>query len=99
MYNLTPYEKETIILFNDDSDMATVYTCNRSIINKLQGFCDKNPNTYKLTKSDECSKTFEMPKKMVSFRSKKVTNNRVMSEEHKQKMMLARNAKHSERKS
>jgi hypothetical protein len=86
MYNLTSEEKETIIRFDDSSNIATVYTCNKSLMIKLQKFCDNNPDTYKLieSKSDNYSKTFEMSKKLVSFRSKKVT--KVMSDEQRQKL-------------
>jgi len=67
MYSLSKYEKETVITFNDKDDMATIYTCNKSLINKLDKFCSKSP-VILLKKSDEYSKTYIIPKKYISIR-------------------------------
>jgi hypothetical protein len=68
-YQLTAYERESIIILNDDEQYATVYSCQRPMINKLDKLCKTNPDTYKFVKSDEYSKTYHIDKKLISFRT------------------------------
>jgi hypothetical protein len=66
---LSALERETVIVFNDAEDCASVYTAQRRIITQLK----KNPAA---TLNEEGSfegsawATFELPKKFISFRSK-----------------------------
>jgi len=64
---LSKIEQETIILYNEEEKTATVNTCNKSLIKRLDGFCAKSA-LYSLIKSDEYSKTYIIPKKYISIR-------------------------------
>ena len=44
MTKLTKIEKETIILFNEAEDMASIYTYNASLKKRLEAFSRKYPN-------------------------------------------------------
>ena len=80
-YNLKNFEKETIINYNDDERIANVYTCNTSMMRKMDEKCEKYPDYFKLIKQDECSKTYECDKKYVSIRSP-----RIYTEEQRKQM-------------
>ena len=71
-YGLSNEERETIISFNDGDSDGSVYTCNKALIRKLDGFCKKRPDLYKLDEKDECSKTYVFPKKLVSLRAPRI---------------------------
>lgn len=82
MSNLTKQEMETIINFDDSSNEAIIYTCNKSIMRKLDKNCAKCPEQYKLVKEDEYSKTYTTSnKKNIKFGIK-----RVLTEEQKEKL-------------
>lgn len=74
MQQLTKYEQETIINFNEDEKTASVYTYNKALIRKLQEYCKRFPNLYKLEKEDKHwgSKTFIVPKQYISVRVPKI---------------------------
>ena len=78
---LINYERETIVNFNDESKTAEIYTCNKALISRLDGYCEKFPELYKLVESDEESKTYSCPKRYVSIRKPKI-----LTEEQKQKI-------------
>jgi len=80
-YNLTKYEMETIINFNDDEATATLYTCNKAWMRKMDRLCEKQPETFTLIRQDECSKTYSFSKKLISIRTPKI-----YTEEQKEKM-------------
>ena len=44
MAKLTKYEKETIILFNEGEDTASIYTYNASLRKRLALFSKKHPD-------------------------------------------------------
>ena len=79
----TPAERETYYNFDDSSDICYIYTCNKTLQKKLDGFCKKHPDIYKLTAQDECSKSYTTKKKYVSVRAP-----RTLSEDHKAKLKL-----------
>lgn len=58
MQNLTPYEQETIINFNNAEKSAEVYTCDKRLMKKLSAFAEEFPEVYKLKSEDEYSKTY-----------------------------------------
>lgn len=66
--NIPRDEQETIISFTADDKIAQVYTCDAVYIRKLDRLCEKSPNQYKVIQQDAYSKTYTMPKKLVSFR-------------------------------
>jgi hypothetical protein len=53
---LSKEERETTITFTEADGMATVYTCSKAIMKRL----DKNPMAT-VIKSDEYSKTYKVP--------------------------------------
>jgi hypothetical protein len=65
---LTPYERETVIVFNDEDAVARISTHQRTVLTKL----DKNPQAKQvedLTIGGNRGATFEMPKGLISFRA------------------------------
>lgn len=72
LYKLTKYEQETVILYNNGELTATVYTCNRILMNKLDRQCVQHPDICRLKIQDEYSKTYIIPKKLISIRTPKI---------------------------
>lgn len=66
---LTPAERETIILFSDADDTASVYTFDRRLIKKLDLLCRKCPDeVYEERRSGHGAKNYIVPKNCVSIR-------------------------------
>lgn len=65
---MTNLERETIILFNEAEDTAEVYTHNKSMIKKLDAMCLSYSNDVYCKLFDENSKTYIIPKKLLSIR-------------------------------
>tara|TARA_Y100000031_G_C8070063_1_gene314714 strand:+ start:210 stop:524 length:315 start_codon:yes stop_codon:yes gene_type:complete len=78
---MTKYEKETIISFNEEEDKATIYSCSSSIWNKCKKLGLKQIDSSKDSKEKIISKTFEIEKKLVSFRKP-----RILSDEQKRNL-------------
>lgn len=72
MSNLTKYKMETVISFNDDEPKATLYTCNKAWIHKMDKLCQMQPDTFKHISQDQSSKTYSFSKKLVSIRKPKI---------------------------
>lgn len=69
---LTPLERETVVLFNDAEDTAIISTHQRSILTKLE----RNPSAKKvedLTVGRSPGARYEIPKGLISFRTKRAT--------------------------
>lgn len=66
--NLTKYEQETVITYNNGEKIATLYTADPLVMRKLDKLVEKDPDEYKVIKQDDCSKTYEFPKKLIGFR-------------------------------
>ena len=64
MANLSNYERETIINFNEAEPTASVYTCNRRLQNKLNKLVGANPNI-SVHCEDEESVTYQVPKNWI----------------------------------
>ena len=77
---LARIEKETIVSFNDEDPCASVYTCNASLSKKLRLLSEKFPSESILTRQDENSVTYTVPKSWI-----KVKPPRVMSHEQRVK--------------
>ena len=73
---LSAYEKETIILFNAEEKTAEIYTADPVQIRRLDSLCAEFPDTYKLKKQDEISKTYTVPKDYITFRKPRVISER-----------------------
>lgn len=67
---LTDIEQETVIQFDNSSNIATVYSANKSIINKLDklGYVCYNVDTIE---GNVMAKTYKVPKKLISFRKER----------------------------
>ena len=61
---LSPAERETIILFSDADDTASVYTYDRRLIKKLDALCRKCPEDVyeEKTRSSAGAKSYIVPK-------------------------------------
>ena len=80
---MTKYEKETIINFNEEECIASLYTCTKHVMSKMDKLCKCYPNDFKLTKQDSDSKTYEFDKRFITIRSprkKKKLNEREKKE-------------------
>lgn len=65
---LSRYEQETIVSYNAGEQTATIYTRDKAVMRKLDTLVANFPDTYKLVKQDEVSKTYSFPKSFVSYR-------------------------------
>ena len=76
MAKLTKYEKETIILFNEGEDTASIYTYNASLRKRLALFSKKHPDLCRLEKSHEQGGvTYLLDKSRLSIRRRKASEN------------------------
>ena len=67
---MTNYERETIINFNEAEKTASVYTCNRRMIAKLNGLSEKFPEQFALRREfSDGAKEYTVPKKYVSIKA------------------------------
>ena len=65
---LTRYEQETIINFNAQDQMATLYTRDPAVIRKVDALVIEYPDTFKCIGETDIDKTYEMPKSAVTYR-------------------------------
>lgn len=70
---LTSYERETIINFNEEEKVASVYTYNKSLRNKLNKLLGVNQDIHLIRSSDEMSE-FEVPKSWIKVSPPKQVN-------------------------
>ena len=69
MARLTKYEKETIILFNEGEDKASIYTYNAGLRNRLAAFRKEYPDLCRLEKScDQGGVSYVLDKSRLSIR-------------------------------
>jgi hypothetical protein len=83
--SLTAPERETIIRFNDEDEVANVWTAQRPVITKLK----RNPAATLLDEGNHDGSVwaeFELPKSLISFRSARVK--RQLTEEQKAQARL-----------
>ena len=79
-------EREVIVRFYTDEQTATVYTSDYNYMRKFDRLVEENPDVWKFTRQETCQgnvvgKTYECPKKMITFRSKIIKSS--MTEEQK----------------
>jgi hypothetical protein len=65
-------EMETILLYNRLDDTAELYTTDSVVKTKFNKLCKEHPESYKLIKQDEVSRTYQFPKALISYRSKRI---------------------------
>ena len=82
MAKLTKYEKETIILFNEADEEASIYTYNAGLRKRLAEFSKKHPDLCRLEKScDQGGVSYVLDKSRLSIRLQPP-----MSEERRRKV-------------
>lgn len=65
--NLTRYEKETIISYNEEEKTANVYTYNNTLKNRLAEFATKSDKCVLIKDDGDCA-IYKVPKKWVKIR-------------------------------
>ena len=65
---MTRYEQETIINFNAEEKMATLYTRDPAVMRKVDALVIEYPDTFKCIGETDIDKTYEMPKSAVTYR-------------------------------
>ena len=86
---LSRYEYETIINYNAGEPTATVYARDKAVIRKLDTLVADFPNTYKLLKQDEVSKTYSFQKSYISYRKPRAVSTE--QRERARQVMIRRN--------
>jgi len=67
--SLTLVEQETVINWDNETDLASVYTHDSRLINKLYLLAEKYPDYFKLIRcGPQKAVTFQIPKRVVSIR-------------------------------
>lgn len=87
---LSRYEQETIVNYNAGEQTATLYTRDKVVMRKLDTLVADFPDTYKLIRQDEISKTYSLPKFYISYRKPRAVNTE--QRERARQMMLGINA-------
>ncbi|MBQ3378392.1 MAG: hypothetical protein IJG50_00840 [Clostridia bacterium] len=80
MANLSKYERETVITYNDGEENAVCYTCDKRLMRRLDEMRAKS-STVTLISEDEHTRTYTFPKKLIG-----VKKPREISEETKRKL-------------
>ena len=75
---MTKYEQETIFCYNQAEENCHVYTCDQSLIRKLDKLCQKD-SRITAEKSGDGYKEYNFPKKWIQIRP-----SRILTEEQKQ---------------
>ena len=85
--NLSLYEQETIINFNEEEKTANVYTHNRALRRKLELLAEQRPTECRMTKTshDGQAVDFTIPKSWL-----KISPTRIASEAQKAALARAR---------
>lgn len=78
--NLSRYEMETIISYNDEEKTASVYTHNRSLLRKLAAMAEERPDECKLirTNHEELAAEYIIPKRWVKVRMTRILTDEQM---------------------
>ena len=66
-YNLSRYEKETVVTFNEEESFAELYTCSQTVMRKMDALVAEYP-VFTLKNEDEISKTYIFPKRYFKVR-------------------------------
>ena len=63
-----PWERETIITFNDAEKKASYYTCNKARMEQLKELAKEYPDAVKITRDEDWCMEADMPKKWVKIK-------------------------------
>ncbi len=86
---LSRYEQESILNYNAGEQTATLYTRDKAVMRKLDTLVADFPDTYKLKRQDEVSKTYSFPKSYISYRKPRAVSTE--QRERARQMMIKRN--------
>ena len=64
----TRFEQETVINFNAEEEMASLYTRDSAVMRRMDKLVNSFPKVYRCVKATDIDKTYEMPKSYVSYR-------------------------------
>lgn len=68
-YHLTLAEQETVILWDNELDTASVYTHDQRLLNKLKVLSEKYPDQYRLERrGPHRAVTYTVPQKSIGIR-------------------------------
>ena len=91
--DLTKYERETVINYNQEEKIASCYTHDRALIRKLDSFCEKSSDII-VTRNDDGCKEYTFPKKWI-----RIVIPRQLSDEKRAELKLrAMNNFHNQQK-
>ena len=98
--NTPACEQETIIRFYRDEDLATVYTSDTVMMNKFDKLVETSGEWYltglhKFKDGTIADKTYECPKRFISFRSKERQGQELTEEQKEAKRELLRNLRNT----
>lgn len=65
--DLTKYERETVVVFNEAEKDAELYTASQAMIRKMDALVTLD-SRFSVVKQDEISKTYKFPKKYFKIR-------------------------------
>jgi uncharacterized protein (DUF2384 family) len=93
-------EQETVISFSRDSNVASLWTSDRTIINKLDKLVINNPKDYilkhiglSMNNGEVLCKEYYLPKTLITLRKRKAE--RTVTEEQREKMRQRAQALHN----
>jgi hypothetical protein len=67
-YILSRQERETIINYNEEEDLAELYTASPSTMRRMDKMCSRFPGVIKCVRRNEDQATYELPKRLVGVR-------------------------------
>lgn len=76
MTHLTRDEQEVVINFSAGDKTISVYTSDPVFMRKMDGLVQTSPHLYQVTAETAVSKTYEMPRNFLTFRSKEYNQER-----------------------
>lgn len=65
--NLTRYERETYITFNEEDELAVLTTRSKSVMTKLDKLCERFPETYKCSYRHKDQAEYTFHKRFVRY--------------------------------
>ncbi len=81
----TAEERETTIVYGDLDTVATVYTCNRVLMNKLAKLEEEHPEDFnKIDEVEGSSVTYEVSKNLITIRAPRRANKVKLTPEQKE---------------
>lgn len=83
--SISKYEQETSLWYNNAETEAICYTCNKALLNKLDKYCSKYPEEFKVKREiiidgEKVGREYIFNKKYISIRK---PSSRIMSEDQK----------------